>query len=109
MFLSPIKCLFIYFTTTFSKKPGALLNSIALKQAPKVIQTLFHKYFTTKVKDFIKLINENDIYELNELLIKLNNGYKLTSIKSKEITIEEVSSNQLSQISNLFNQGETIQ
>jgi len=35
------------------------------------------------VKDFIKLINENDIYELNELLIKLNNGYKLTSIKSK--------------------------
>jgi len=98
-----------HFTTTFTKKPGALLNSIALKQAPKVIQTLFHKYFNTKVKDFIKLINENDIYELNELLIKLNNGYKLTSIKSKEITIEEVSSNQLSQISNLFNQGETIQ
>lgn len=98
-----------HFTTTFTKKPGALLNSIALKQAPKVIQTLFHKYFTTKPKDFIKLINENDIYELNELLIKLNNGYKLTSIKSKEITIEEVSSNQLSQISNLFNQGETIQ
>lgn len=32
-----------------------------------------------------------------------------TYIKSKEITIEEVSSNQLSQISNLFNQGETIQ
>src|SRR5690554_6944255 len=98
-----------HFTTTFTKKPGALLNSIALKQAPKVIQTLFHKYFTTKPKDFIKLINENDIYELNELLIKLNNGHKLTSIKSKEITIEEVSSNQLSQISNLFNQGETIQ
>lgn len=98
-----------HFTTTFTKKPGALLNSIALKQAPKVIQTLFHKYFTTKVKDFIKLINENDIYELNELLIKLNNGYKLTSIKSKEITIEDISLNQLDQISNLFNQGVKIQ
>jgi hypothetical protein len=91
------------------KKPGAILNSLALKQAPKVIQTLFHKYFTTKPKDFIKLINENDIYELGELLTKLNNGYHITNIKSKEITIEEVSSNQLNQISNLFNQGETIQ
>lgn len=99
----------LHYTSTLLKKPGALTNSLALKQSPKIYQELFHKYFTTKPKDFIKLINENDIYELNELLIKLNNGYKLTSIKSKEITIEEVSSNQLSQISNLFNQGETIQ
>lgn len=99
----------LHYTSTLLKKPGALTNSLALKQSPKIYQELFHKYFTTKPKDFIKLINENDIYELNELLIKLNNGHKLTSIKSKEITIEEVSSNQLSQISNLFNQGETIQ
>ncbi len=94
----------LHYTSTLLKKPGALANSLALKQSPKIYQELFHKYFTTKPKDFIKLINENDIYELNELLIKLKNGYKLTSIKSKEITIEEVSSNQLSQISNLFNQ-----
>jgi transposase len=99
----------LHYTSTLLKKPGALTNSLALKQSPKIYQELFHKYFTTKPKDFIKLINENDIYELNELLIKLNNGYKLTTIKSMEITIEEVSSNQLSQISNLFNQGETIQ
>ncbi len=98
-----------HFTTTFMRKPGALLNSLALKQAPKVIQTLFHKYFTTSPKDFIKLINKNDIYELNELLVKLNNGYKLTGINDKEITIEDVSSNQLNQIANLFNQGEKVQ
>ena len=99
----------LHFTTTFMRKPGAVLNSLALKQAPKVIQTLFHKYFNTKVKDFIKLIQENDIYELNELLVKLNNGYKLTSDINKEITIEDVSLNQLDQISILFNQGEKIQ
>ena len=98
-----------HFTTTFMKKPGALLNSLALKQAPNVIQTLFHKYFNTKVKNFIKLINENDIYELSELLIKLNNGYKLTDTKLNDETIEDVSLNQLNQISNLFNQGEKIQ
>lgn len=98
-----------HFTTTFMRKPGALLNSLALKQAPKVMQTLFHKYFNTKVKDFIKLINENDIYELSELLVKLNNGYKLTSLILDEVTIEDVSLKQLDQISNLFNQGEKIQ
>ncbi len=98
-----------HFIPTFTKKPGALLNSIALKQAPKVMQTLFHKYFTTKVKDFIKLIKEKDIYELNELLVKLNNGYKLTTINDKETTIEDVSLNQLNQISTLFNQGDLKQ
>jgi len=99
----------LHFTTTFMRKPGALLNSLALKQAPKVIQTLFHKYFNTKVKDFIKLISENDIYELNELLVRLNNGYKLTDYTNEEITIEDVSLNQLDQIANLFNQGEKVQ
>ena len=99
----------LHYTSTLLKKPGALTNSLALKQSPKIYQELFHKYFTTKPKDFIKLINENDIYELGELLTKLNNGYHITNIKSKERTIEEVSSNQLHQISNLFNQGETIQ
>jgi hypothetical protein len=99
----------LHYTSTLLKKPGAITNSLALKQSPKIYQELFHKYFTTKPKDFIKLINENDIYELGELLTKLNNGYHITNIKSKEITIEEVSSNQLNQISNLFNQGETIQ
>ncbi len=98
-----------HFTTTFMRKPGALLNSLALKQAPKVIQTLFHKYFNTKVKDFIKLITKNDIYELNELLVKLNNGYKLTSLNTEEITIEDVSLKQLDQISILFNQGDKVQ
>ena len=99
----------LHFTTTFMRKTGALLNSLALKQAPKVIQTLFHKYFNTKVKDFIKLISENDIYELNELLVRLNNGYKLTDYTNEEITIEDVSLNQLDQIANLFNQGEKVQ
>jgi len=93
----------LHFTSTFMKKPGALLNSLALKQAPKVYQTLFHKYFTTKVKEFIKLIKEKTMYELSEYLVKLNNGEKIELIKDK-ITIEDVSINQLNQISDMFNQ-----
>ncbi|WP_162140305.1 IS21 family transposase [Haploplasma axanthum] len=99
----------LHYTSTLLKKPGALTNSLALKQSPKIYQELFHKYFTTNPKDFIKLISENDIYELNELLVKLNNGKNIKCSKTNEISIEEVSSNQLTQISNLFNQGENIQ
>lgn len=99
----------LHFTPTFLKKPGALLNSLALKQAPKVIQTLFHKYFTTNVKDFLKLIKEKDIYELSELLVRLNNGEKITTIAESKLTIEAVSTRQLNQISNIFNQGELKQ
>lgn len=100
----------LHYTSTFSKKPGALLNSVALKQAPKVYQTLFHKYFTTKVKEFITLIKEKDIYEITEILKKLENGKKYQTILSKkEETIEDKSLNQLNEISNLYNQGELIQ
>lgn len=100
----------LHFTTTFSKKPGALLNSLALKQAPKVYQTLFHKYFTTNIKEFINLIKEKDIYELTEILTELNNGVSIKAInKDNTNTIEKVSINQLAQISKLFNQGEIKQ
>ena len=100
----------LHYTSTFKKKPGALLNSLALKQAPKVYQTLFHKYFNTKVKEYITLIKEKDIYELTDLLTNLNNGKQyIEIINKKETTIEEVSSNQLNKISNLFNQGDNIQ
>ena len=102
----------LHFTSTFTKKPGALLNSLALKQAPKVYQTLFHKYFTTNIKDYIKMIKEKDIYELNEILVKLDSGMSIhtANIDNHTVeTIELVSMNQLNQISQLFNQGELKQ
>jgi len=100
----------LHYTSTFLKKPGALVNSVALKQAPKVYQTLFHKYFTTKVKEFIALIRNKDIYEITDILKHLENGkhYKLIS-STKEKTIEAKSLDQLKEISNLYNQGEFIQ
>lgn len=100
----------LHYTSTFMKKPGALLNSKALKQAPKVIQTLFHKYFTTKEKEFIKLISEKDEYELREILIKLDEGKAFEVATNQNIvSIEDVSIKQLNQISDLFNQGEKVQ
>ncbi len=97
-----------HFTTTFMKKPGALLNSLALKQAPKVIQTLFHKYFNTKPKEFINIISNNNIYELREILRHLDLGHSIHSINLEE-SIEDVSVNQLNLIADLFNQGDKTQ
>ena len=98
----------LHFTTTFTKKPGALLNSVALMQAPEVMQTLFHKYFTTKPKEFIEIIKDNDIYELRDILISLDNGIDFNNLNTEE-TIEDISINQLNYISLLFDQGEKTQ
>ena len=98
-----------HFLPTLLKKPGALLNSLALKQAPKIYQRLLHKYFITNPKDFLKLIKEKDIYELKELLKSLDGGYKITSLKCETTTIEEISLKQINQIENMFNLGEQKQ
>ena len=100
-----------HFISTLNKKPGALENSLALKQAPNIYQELFHKYFTTNVKAFLDLINKNDIYELTIILKDLENGQsinELTTSKPKR-SIEQISTNQINQISKLFNQGELKQ
>lgn len=56
------------------------------------------------------MIKEKDIYEITEILKKLENGKKYQTILSKkEETIEDKSLNQLNEISNLYNQGELIQ
>ena len=100
-----------HFISTLNKKPGALENSLALKQAPNIYQELFHKYFITNVKAFLDLINKNDIYELTIILKDLENGqsiHELTTSKSKR-SIEQISTNQINQISKLYNQGELKQ
>ncbi len=98
----------LHFTSTFMKKPGALLNSVALMQAPEIMQTLFHKYFTTKPKEFIEIIKENNIYELRDILISLENGIDFNNLDYEE-SIEDISVNQLNYISSLFDQGEKTQ
>jgi transposase len=93
-----------HFISTFLRKPGALINSTALDQAPKIYQELFHKYFTTKPKEYINLIKDKNIYEITEILTNLNQGQNKARQKQQVETIETMSLNQLNQIANIFNQ-----
>lgn len=97
----------LHFTSTFLKKPGALKHSLALKQAPRIIQTLFHKYFTTNIPKFITLIKSLNVYELQELLNQLDSHPTHKYLASNKVseTIEIVSINQLQEISNMHGQG----
>lgn len=45
-----------HYLTTMGRKPGALDGSLALRQMPVKIQSLFNKHFTGKAKDFVLLL-----------------------------------------------------
>lgn len=98
-----------HYVRTFKKKPGALINSLALKQAPKVYQELFQDYFTTEVKKYVELISTKNELELKQILLELKQGAIISSILSDKNNVEKASINQLNEISNLFNQGGNIQ
>ena len=96
---------------TFKRKPGALENSLALKQAPDVLQTLFHNYFITDPKCFLDILTKMSLDDILELAVEF--GYckkKYLRVNPKYIglkrnyTIEEVSANQLKTITSIFKQ-----
>jgi hypothetical protein len=78
-----------HYTKTLIKKPGALAGSTALHQAQDKIKHIYKKYFSTKPKEFIMLIqlmNENKIN-----LEEINQAIKtLEKISSKDITLDKV-------------------
>lgn len=49
----------LHYLNTFSKKPGAVKNSLALKSLP---------IFTTKLKEFINIIRKNQDKNLKDLI-----------------------------------------
>lgn len=67
-----------HYLNTLLRKPGALNTSLALKQMPEKIQSLFNKYFTDKARDFVFLLqyardnnfSDNDIIEAYRSLKK---------------------------------------
>lgn len=60
-----------HYLNTLLRKPGAVNTSLALKQMPEQIQSLFNKHFTDKARDFVFLLqyardnnfSDNDIIE----------------------------------------------
>lgn len=56
-----------HYLNTFSKKPGAIRNSLALKSLP-MLKSIYDTYFTTKPKEFIDIIRKNQDKNLEELI-----------------------------------------
>lgn len=64
-----------HFTNTLKKKPGALAGSTALQQADKKIQTIYKRYYISREKEFIELIqfirDESTIAEVEKSIKEL--------------------------------------
>lgn len=83
-----------HYLNTFLKKPGALKNSLALKQAPDTLKHIFCEDYSMDAKKFIEDLIKND------LKVSSINTHKPIDI------IADTSENQLNDISKLFGQGD---
>lgn len=68
-----------HYIDTLLKKPKALKNSYAIKQAPEFLQSIYNQHFTTKPKEFLLLLKENDTFldELNKLKINIGKSDRI--------------------------------
>ena len=86
---------------TMLRKPGALRNSLALKQAPQ-LKKVFEDHYTDKPREFLQLLIDNkDTLNVEQLEKLLSPESVLESEKS---ALEERSRDQLSQVLSLFSE-----
>jgi transposase len=102
-----------HYIETLVRKPKALNNSYALKQAPQILQTIFNKHFKDNPKDFLHFLIDTDAFndDLHELGIEVGTIKKSKYRKTQEFfhehqynDIDKLSMKQLSYTSNLFGQ-----
>jgi hypothetical protein len=60
----------MHYLKTFSKKPGAVNNSVALKSEQK-LKAIFDTYYKAKPKEFIEFLTENKHLEIDEIIALL--------------------------------------
>lgn len=102
-----------HYIDTLLKKPKALKNSYALKQAPEILQSIFNQYFSTKPREFLHFLKNTDVF--NENLYEL--GIEIGVIKKSKYRntmdyfsrkrtneIDEASVTHLNYTSSLFGQ-----
>ena len=67
-----------HYTKTLSRKPGALSQSLALKQSDERLQKIYNTYYTENPKDFIVLleyiseVGQEKVYDAIDTLQKLS-------------------------------------
>lgn len=102
-----------HYIDTFLKKPGALRNSLALKQAPKLLQTIFNDYFTTEPRKFLEfLLNTKAFEDIDSLAMEFGLIKKRRLFRpdpkylggNTDYTVDDISKNQLDLAAEIFGQ-----
>jgi hypothetical protein len=60
-------CYIMHYLNTFSRKPGAVNNSVALKSIPK-LKAIFDTFYKDKPKKFIEFLTENKERSIEEII-----------------------------------------
>jgi hypothetical protein len=98
-----------HYLHTLLKKPGALKNSSALKNKPK-LKAIYDKYFITNPKYFIQILLDNQDTEFDDLIMiletmvndKFFNPNIKNEISSNDDIINNLTRNQISKISEIY-------
>ncbi len=56
-----------HYLNTFSKKPGALRNSLALKSLPQ-LKSIYDAYFSKNPKEFIEILQKNKENNMSDII-----------------------------------------
>lgn len=89
-----------HYLHTFTKKPGALKNSLALKSHPE-LKKIFDLYYKEKPKSFIAILRENADSSIEELLVKLTPMQNSTDIQTTA-KVENKTNEQINLLKDLF-------
>jgi hypothetical protein len=76
-----------HYCQTFKRKPGALIHSVALKQADSRIQSIYQAYYRKKEKNFIELLLLSQEYSIETIEKAITTLEKINPI---DITTEKI-------------------
>lgn len=80
-----------HYIRTLKKKPGAIHNSLALKQSITWLQEIFHKYFIINPREFIgllELINQYQLDPVKKVVEKLELNYLKVELSQIEYELQ---------------------
>lgn len=73
-----------HYLTSFARKPGALRNSLALKNTP-YLKSIFDNHFTKEPKKFVELLKENQEKDMDQIIDALNTYVRFGNNMPKDI------------------------
>ena len=93
-----------HYIKTLTTKPGALRNSLVLKQQPE-LYNIYHLHFKSRPKEFIALIQNNQEKNVDDLIkILKDNGSATEEIRTnRQDIIEDASRSQLISLNQFMN------